>query len=725
MASSVPKLEQPLPQRPQHQRKQSSKSILFKALVSPVKGKAKETGHDRTAHPEDWSGKKLDDISSRALGERTSNRRPAARARSVGVSSTRRDRDMRQTDTPKDVTEDLAVRTGSPMKKSMKQPKDKENTTPRSSIEEGSHIFQVTDMTTRKDRALDPRMTPRASTNISPRKISDSSTDSISPRKALSIMKRGARVMAAVAAIQGKSVPVTPVQELEQLSPTDVEARFEAMLSNRNVPPAMREKMRNLTLRMKADLVKQEQDVLQASETRSSSEQENVHGDNNLDDEGKSIKRSRPRSRTFTFSRSDRHADDSPSKKQRGRSRSRPAAVKTTEDTSTTTQQVPSTPRRSSARGSKTENPADYIAYLTREQDPTKIEVGRLHKLRILLRNETVAWVDSFVALNGLTQITSLLYRIMAIEWREEHEDQLLHETLLCLKGLCTTESALSEVGKLADDLFPALLAMLFDEERKGPAEYTTRAIIINVLFAYLSARTVSTPTSLEERARKVLSYLSKPKKNDDSQPLDFVVDMQLSRPYKLWCKEITNVTREVFWIFLHQLNVIPTQKSMSDTASTFAARHFPGVRPPVPAAPYIGGVEWDATTYITGHLDLLNGLIASLPTRQARNELRRELEASGFEKTMGTTLRTCKEKFYAGVHDGLQAWVSAAVEDEWPVLYVCEGPTLEEQAKSARTSPKKSKQAPPKLDEIKLDAPKLDLNLGFTNNDDNGWLDA
>jgi vacuolar protein sorting-associated protein 13A/C len=28
----------------------------------------------------------------------------------------------------------------------------------------------------------------------------------------------------------------------------------------------------------------------------------------------------------------------------------------------------------------------------------------------------------------------------LAMEWREEHEDQLLHETLLCLKGLCTTE---------------------------------------------------------------------------------------------------------------------------------------------------------------------------------------------------------------------------------------------------------------------------------------------
>lgn len=127
-------------------------------------------------------------------------------------------------------------------------------------------------------------------------------------------------------------------------------------------------------------------------------------------------------------------------------------------------------------------NPSDYISYLRGNQDPSKVEVGRLHKLRILLRNETVAWVDSFISQQGMAEIVGLLNRIMAIEWREEHEDQLLHETLLCLKGLCTTERAMSELDQVADALFPALLMMLFDDEKKGPAEYSTRTIIINVL---------------------------------------------------------------------------------------------------------------------------------------------------------------------------------------------------------------------------------------------------
>ena len=107
------------------------------------------------------------------------------------------------------------------------------------------------------------------------------------------------------------------------------------------------------------------------------------------------------------------------------------------------------------------------------------------------------------------------------------------------------------------------------------------------------------------------------------------------------------------------------------------------------------------------------------------RNTLRAELNASGFEKVFGTTLRTCKEKFYGGVHDGLRAWVAAAVEDGWETHFVREGPTLEEQAAgySPKKSPKKKAEPAPQLE-----APKLDLGLGVSeghalDNGDDGWL--
>jgi hypothetical protein len=246
------------------------------------------------------------------------------------------------------------------------------------------------------------------------------------------------------------------------------------------------------------------------------------------------------------------------------------------------------------------------------------------------------------------------------------------------------------------------------------------------------------------------LTYLAEPTKAETERPVAFVLGMHVPRPYKLWNQEVSNVTKEVFWIFLHHLNVIPLPKGPDNAGSdatnaatsefsaperaknstaTYTQRHFPGLRPPVPAAPYIGGVEWDATTYLAAHLDLLNGLIASLPSAAARNMLRDELQASGFEKTMGCTMRTCKEKFYSGVHDGLRAWVAAATEDGWETRYVREGPAMEEQAARARSSSpnKKKKEAPPQLGEVVgVGAlPKLEIDIGGQQNDDDdsGWL--
>ena len=335
--------------------------------------------------------------------------------------------------------------------------------------------------------------------NAVDRKTSGSSTEQAPLKERLTIAKRGGRVMAAVAAFQGKSKDPSSKEEAT-LDPKAVDRAFEAVLDSRNVPEPMRQKMRSLTLRVKADFVKQDQ---QASKTAKSSPIGPAEGgnaksmssptkatnssptdDGKNDEESKSTKRSRPRSRTFTFSKGDkRGADASPSKRQRPQSKSQATSTHSPTESSKRNSSTPNTPRTSLDKGrAATTVPADYIAYLKENQNPVHIEVGRLHKLRILLRNETVAWVDSFISLGGMSEIVALLHRIMAVEWREEHEDQLLHETLLCLKGLCTTGRAMVELEKVADGLFPALLGMLYDEEKKGPAEYSTRTIVTTVL---------------------------------------------------------------------------------------------------------------------------------------------------------------------------------------------------------------------------------------------------
>ena len=192
---------------------------------------------------------------------------------------------------------------------------------------------------------------------------------------------------------------------------------------------------------------------------------------------------------------------------------------------------------------------------------------------------------------------------------------------------------------------------------------------------------------------------------------------MHQPRPYRVWCKELVDVTKEVFWIFLHPLNVIslPSSPTSSSPSSTYADVHFPSERPPVPAAPYVGGVEWDATNYMASHLDLMNAILACLPTVSERNTVRQELKVSGFERSMGMSLRTCKEKFYGAVHDGLRTWVAAADADGWGVKDVRMGPPVEEK-KSARNSPKKKKKG---LEE-EIVLPELKLDLG---RDRGGWI--
>jgi hypothetical protein len=313
----------------------------------------------------------------------------------------------------------------------------------------------------------------------------------------------------------------------------------------------------------------------------------------------------------------------------------------------------------------------------------------------------------------------------MLIFHREEHEDALLHEVLLCLKALATTALALHHLNKIQVTLFPALLHMLFDEEKKGPSEFTTRNIISYLLFAWLKAAPITERTL---RAKTLLSYLRNQEASESQRPVDFVLEMRRPRPYTIWCKEVSNVTKEVFWIFLHNLNVVPLPKhtdnlshdngysTVSSCASSssfdssnpyhvYMAKHFPQELPPVPAAPYVGGVEWDATNYLASHLDLVNGIMASLPTQIERNTLRDQMRISGWEKCMGSTLRLCKEKFYGGVHAGLRCWVAAAAEYGWDTRDVRCGPSVETQ-KSPRKTP--LKKAPVQ------EAPKIDMKLSF-----------
>ena len=567
--------------------------------------------------------------------------------------------------------------------------------------------------------------------SASPSRVQDirSTFETQTPKQEQQKAKRSSRVLDAISTFNMKSrdrVPETPIVS-QSLSPQELDNAFEKVLDARNIPQNMRDTMRNLKPELKTALMKGERTGSESSTTstilndirpsaRSPTKREeqrprSEHGE----DAKRARSRSRPRSRVFTLSKKDDSSPtkgDKPESSTRSRSKSRPKSVDMSSQRPTSSRSLASASSLTSLTApDSTTTPGDFIHYLREVQKPSLVEVGKLHKLRILLRNESVTWTDHFVSKGGMDELVQLLYRIMKVEWREEHEDNLLHETLLCLKGLCTTDLAQERFAKIADEFFPALMRMLFDPERKGPAEFSTRGIIVSLLFAHLSATQAVDESHLEPRARTILEFLQDPLPGDEKQPLAFVAQMHISRPYRIWCKEITNVTKEVFWIFLHHLNVVPITEA--DETVCFAQAHYPPPRPPHPAAPYVGGVEWEATQYLATHLDLLNGLIASLPTVNERNKLREELKQSGIEKVMGGTLRTCKEKFYGGVHDGLKCWVSAAKVDGWYVEEVRAGPPREQA--SPRKSPTKKTEAAPMI--------AVDVGAGGMSKMDEGWI--
>ncbi|KAK3384433.1 armadillo-type protein [Lasiosphaeria ovina] len=648
--------------------------------------------------------------------------------------------------------------------------------------------------------------------------------------------------------------------------PKDIDEHLEAMLDRRNIPENQRYKMRNLNKTIKMEFVRQDWAETQqqqrqqqaqnperpgtngseasaateggggaaaAAATSTAAGKGSDHDDNGSN--GKKKKHTRGRSLTLvrggggSSSSKNKSASSSPTKKLKtDSSLGRHFRTKSTESiasehgASSSGEMTPNGGSSSSGSSSSgggggggfgsgilakvkgQQGPGDFVQYLRKVQQPELVEVGKLHKLRLLLRNETVAWTDEFIRQGGMKEIVELLHRIMAVEWREEHEDALLHETLLCLKALCTTALALQYLHSIQATLFPALLHMIFDPEKKGPSEFTTRSIITSVLLTYIEC---APPEERTSRAQTVLRYLRDPEAKEDERPLDFVLEMRRERPYRVWCKEVVSVTKEVFWIFLHNLNIVALPKqSQSSSASSpasdkppphahptstqdktpaasstrvpggepptttsthgpapqtttttttrtadpaagnsrsntgggcgkqldsrllaYMARHFPQERPPVPAAPYVGGVEWDATNYLASHLDLMNAIVACTgPTVHERNALRAELRISGWERCMGGSLRLCKEKFYGSVHDGLRTWVAAAAEDGWAVHDVRYGPPPE----SRSTSPVKRAAGggggKKKMEDVpKLEMPKLDFGLGngYTQESNDAWL--
>ncbi|KAL1893642.1 hypothetical protein Cpir12675_004030 [Ceratocystis pirilliformis] len=608
--------------------------------------------------------------------------------------------------------------------------KDKENRTPPSSMAPSSQSTPIYQQFCADPNPLPSRSAdPRSSGSPLPQPPQDNADQAKSSHFS-KIPFRGtfthgrAKSMSA-----GSSMPMhTTIKKRStelDIDPKDIDKHLEAMLDRRNIPENQRYKMRNLANTIKMEFIRQDwaEMASAASKHKQQSKTMDVHkrqgSSSNVATEGDAeiqpAKSKRSRGRSFTLSRinkTGKKGDKTLSSLSRHLRSKSSETLADEKPLSSSFADASDGVSGNSGGGNGTgllakimgTAPADFVSYLRKVTRPQAVEVGKLHKLRLLLRNEAVSWIEDFIRQGGMEEMVALLHRIMEIEWRDEHEDALLHETLLCLKALSTTAVAQVYIHSIHNELFPRLLHLLFDPEKKGPSEFTTRNIVTSILFMYIES---GAPSDRISRAANVLYHLRDPEPPESERPVGFVLSMHRPRPYRVWNKEVVNVTKEVFWIFLHHLNIVAVPEKMNldpeassltsandvDSALKYMTRHFPAERPPVAAAPYVGGVEWDATNYLASHVDLLNAIIACTPSRYDRNQLRSELRVSGWERCMGGSLRLCKEKFYPSVHEALRTWVSAAMEDGWDVKDVRYGPPPESRSRSV--SPSKSKVSP------------------------------
>ena len=195
--------------------------------------------------------------------------------------------------------------------------------------------------------------------------------------------------------------------------------------------------MRSLDTNIKADFVKKNKSgsgsasstegfLLQSSRPsagkRSQTDDATTHDTGEFVDligSTESPKKPRPRSRTFTFSK----GSQSPSKKQKSEppgSHQRTKSGGLTPSASSTSLASDGAAQGSAFfnKANKPVLPEEYIKYLKQVQAPDLVEIGKIHKLRQLLRNETVDWVDTFIVHGGMTELVGLLYRIIKVEWR-------------------------------------------------------------------------------------------------------------------------------------------------------------------------------------------------------------------------------------------------------------------------------------------------------------------
>lgn len=374
--------------------------------------------------------------------------------------------------------------------------------------------------------------------------------------------------------------------------------------------------------------------------------------------------------------------------------------------------------------------PASRFASYLLNTSSRKLDIDMLKKLRMLLSTESPAWLAEFLFTErGYEGLLRRVGELIEMEWREEiHDDRALHELLRGMAALGATDKGLMALSSLlfraytsqassssptptsANDRklpgaapatclhreetppelplgwhfhppFGPLAAMLFSERK--PGDLNTRKLIIDVL-ALLPTVQVPNGLTLEclrplqehreaSKCYKALEFTSpsftsthllllllhNPITPKARSMLSFISQSHQSRPFKTYLLEISGVIRDYFWIFCHSTNRFWNWEKLGEEGR----RKIAG--PMVPGG-MTGGVEFEAMSYITTHLRLLNQVSmlllnaspSSIDTVGSSSGtpshpdtlFHLALFDSGMERIL-STLRRASQQYYAPMH--------------------------------------------------------------------------
>lgn len=293
------------------------------------------------------------------------------------------------------------------------------------------------------------------------------------------------------------SAPTTATApEMPCIDPKDIDKHLEAMLNRRNIPENQRYKMRNLSDTIKMEFIRQDWAEMQAKLERPLSHDGSSQaagaasatglgggpadqGEDSNASPTKKEKKKHGRGLSLTIVRGSGNKSNpsSPTKKKGDSALGRHFRTKSTESLVSEPPSPYSSGYGSSflAKVKGQQLPGDFVAYLQKVQQPELVEVGKLHKLRLLLRNETVAWTEEFIRQGGMKEIVELLHRIMAVEWRYVFVFSVLGKMGPCRRRGAVSAASQQPTPVSRPPFFPRYVANNTPTGRSTKTRYCTR----------------------------------------------------------------------------------------------------------------------------------------------------------------------------------------------------------------------------------------------------------